>query len=440
MATKTDTQTQAAASSSPLHNRDFRLLWLGGTAVSLGVQFYAVGLIWLVLYLTGSGVQLGLLLTVMAVPRAVSMLFSGALIDRYPPRLILMVSALVNGLLMTVLLVLLGAGWMSMAALLLIAPVSGLVDATFYPANTALVPRLVGKHQLAPANALIQTADTLANIAGPSLGGIIIGEVGRWAGAPEAGLMAGFAINVVLFAFGFAVFLGLSRRTDHVAPPTDDIPAQPAVPLGRAVLDGIRYALGVSAIRVSLMLIALINFAAIGPIVVGGALLVERRFGGDATMYGLISGGFGVGMLVGGALAAVVGQLRRPGLALVYTSFAMAAGLVALAFAPGFWVAFGTCVFIGVFGAFTNVNSVTWIQVKTAPHMQGRVGSLLVFAAVALDPFSNALSGVLAEIDVVLLFCGAAGLIVVGAVSALLNPALREETPPESGGSSLEQR
>ncbi|MCU0474672.1 MAG: hypothetical protein MUC99_00915 [Anaerolineae bacterium] len=150
MTLEADVTPKPAPVASPLRLPDFRWLWLGGVMVSLGVQFYAVGLVWLVLYLTGSGVQLGGLLTVAAVPRAVSMLLSG----------------LVNGALMTVGLALLGAGAMSMAALFVIAPLSGLVDATFYPANSALVPRLVSKPQLANANALIQTADTLANIAG----------------------------------------------------------------------------------------------------------------------------------------------------------------------------------------------------------------------------------------------------------------------------------
>lgn len=427
-----ESHSKAHTPVNPLRIRDFRLLWLGGTAVSLGVQFYAVGLVWLVLYLTGSGVALGGLLTVAAVPRAISMLLSGALIDRYPPRHILIFSSFFNGMLMTVALLLLGAGWMSMAAMFIIAPISGLMDATFYPTNAALVPRLVAPSQLASANALIQTADTLANIFGPSVSGILIGEVARLTGAPISGLLAGFAVNTGLFAFGFITFLSLSRKTDKAAETalTSDNES-----LGKAVLNGIRYAFGQAAVRISLILIALLNFAAIGPIVVGGALLVERRFGGDATMYGIMSGAFGIGMLVGGALVSWMGNLKRPGMALVYTSFALGIGLTALGFAPTFEVAFLICLFIGVFAAFTNINSITWMQMKTIPIMQGRVSSLLVFAAVALDPFSNALSGIIAEFDVTILFCAAGGLVTIGALFALSNPTLREEiTPNITGG------
>jgi MFS family permease len=419
-----------APAINPIRIPDFRLLWVGATAVSLGVQFYAVGVVWLVLYLTGSGLQLGTLLTVAAVPRAISMLLSGALIDRYPPRRILMYSTLFNAAIMAFILLLLGGGGMSMIALFIIAPLNGLIDAVFYPVNSALIPRLVSSAQLARANAMIQTADTLANIAGPTLGGIIIGEIGRMSGSPVTGLMAGFGVNTVLFVVGLLAFLNLSARTDVPAQSGDgdagDPSAQPES-LWKSVLSGIRYALTQTSIRVSLLMIALLNFAAIGPIVVGGALLVERRFGGDATMYGIMSGGFGVGMLVGGVVITAMGQMKRPGIALISTAFALGIGLVILGFAQTFWVAFAVSLGIGVFAAVTNVNAITWMQLKTEPAMQGRIASLLVFAAVALDPFSNGISGVIAEFDLTLLYCAAGALVILGGIVALFNPNLREE-------------
>jgi MFS family permease len=408
---------------SPVRIPDFRLLWLGATAVSLGVQFYSVALVWLVLHLTGSGLQLGTLLTIAAIPRAISMLMSGALIDRYPPRRILAISAFVNAALMSVVLLLLGSGSMSMVALFIIAPLNGLMDAVFYPTNTALIPRLVSKTQLAPANALMQTADTIANIAGPSLSGILIGEVGRLTASPEVGLIAGFAVITGLFFTGMIIFLSLSRRTDSIETSGDTSPSES---LGKAVISGIRYAMHKAPIRISLLMIALLNFSAIGPIVVGGALLVERRFSGDATMYGIMMAAFGVGSLLGAFITTYL-RLKRPGMALVYTAFALAAGLAALGFVPSFWMAFAVCFAIGIFVALTNINAITWLQLKTEMHMQGRIASLVVFAAVALDPFSNAISGALGEIDLPLLFCAAALLVGLGGLAALRNPALREE-------------
>jgi MFS family permease len=410
----TTNTVQATPVISPLRIPDFRLLWLGMTSISLAVQFYAVALVWLVLELTGSGVALGALLTTAAIPRAISMLLTGALIDRYPPRRIMIISAFFNGLLMSFIALLLGGGWMSMAALFIIAPLTGLMDAVFYPSTTALVPRLVAREQLAPANAMMQTADTVANVVGPALGGIIIGQIG---------LLAGFGLNAALFFIGLLIICNLSRATDRHTAASDEAQQEP---FAKAVVSGIRYALGKAPIRISLLMVAMLNFAAIGPIVVGGALLVERRFEADATLYGILMGAFGMGSIVGSLVIGTLGAVKRPGLILVYTTFVLAAGLVGLGFAPSFWVAFAICFVIGIFGAITNVNAVTWLQMKTDAHMQGRVASLLVFSAVALDPFSNAIAGALAEVDLTLLFAAAGALLAVGGVAALFSSTLRE--------------
>ncbi|MDX2139008.1 MAG: MFS transporter [Chloroflexota bacterium] len=415
MTTNTRFETQATPVVSPLRIPDFRLLWLSMTSISLAVQFYAVALVWLVLELTGSGVALGALLTTAAIPRAISMLLTGALIDRYPPRRIMIISALFNGLLMSIIALLLGGGWMSLTAMFIIAPLTGLMDAVFYPSTTALVPRLVAREQLAPANAMMQTADTVANIIGPALGGIIIGQVG---------LLPGFVLNAALFFIGFLIICNLSRATDRHSTGESEAEQEP---FAKAVVSGIRYALGKAPIRISLLMVAMLNFAAIGPIVVGGALLVERRFEADATMYGVMMGAFGVGSIAGGLIVSALGSVKRPGLMLVYTIFVLAAGLIGLGFASSFWVAFAICFVIGIFGAITNVNAVTWLQMKADAHMQGRVASLLVFSAVALDPFSNGIAGALAEIDLTLLFVAAGVLLAVGGVVALFNNTLREE-------------
>src|SRR3954468_2519924 len=96
MTVGTDTITAAAAretraaARSPLRTRHFRNLWLGSTVSLIGDQFYLVALPWLVLELTGSGLAVGTMLMVAAVPRAVLMLMGGALSDRFAPRRILL--------------------------------------------------------------------------------------------------------------------------------------------------------------------------------------------------------------------------------------------------------------------------------------------------------------------------------------------------------------
>ncbi|MGZ5200616.1 MAG: hypothetical protein ACXWC4_12660 [Telluria sp.] len=79
-----------------LQDRSFRWL-LGGGAISvLGDQFTMIALPWLVLQMTGNALTLGLVIALMSVPRAVLILFGGALADRYSPKQVLMLTKYAN--------------------------------------------------------------------------------------------------------------------------------------------------------------------------------------------------------------------------------------------------------------------------------------------------------------------------------------------------------
>lgn len=74
--------------------RDPNFAWLmsGGVISALGDQFTLIALPWLVLKLTGDPLALGLVIALMGIPRALLILFGGALVDRYSPKRVLMLT------------------------------------------------------------------------------------------------------------------------------------------------------------------------------------------------------------------------------------------------------------------------------------------------------------------------------------------------------------
>ncbi|MGZ6299956.1 MAG: MFS transporter, partial [Candidatus Limnocylindria bacterium] len=82
----------------PLRIRDFRLMFTGETISVLGDHFHFVALAWLTLQLTGSGLALGTVLMVAAIPRAIFMLLGGALSDRFSPRSLMLYSNAIRAL------------------------------------------------------------------------------------------------------------------------------------------------------------------------------------------------------------------------------------------------------------------------------------------------------------------------------------------------------
>jgi len=268
-------------SSRPVQllHRDFCLLWTGQTSIALATQFYAIALVWLVLQTTGSGVTLGAVLTASAVPRAAAMLVSGVLIDRAPARLVSLSAAVLSTL------ALVGAGGFLFAKALalwqvmLLAVSLGLADAFLYPSALALTAKLVRPALLTRANAFMQGADSLANVLGPAAAGLLIGQVG---------LAPALLVNAALFLIGGGLIASIRHE-----PST--LPSTGTSHYGREVLAGFRYVWSRPEVRVSLLFIALLNFAVLGPVLVGGAVLVETRFGGGADLFGLLSSTLGVG-------------------------------------------------------------------------------------------------------------------------------------------------
>lgn len=67
----------------------------------------------------------------------------------------------------------------------------------------------------------------------------------------------------------------------------------------------------------------------------------------------------------------------------------------------------------------------TWLQEQTEMHMQGRVMSLIAFASIALDPFSQAISGFLIDVSLSFLFVAAGVLMLCTGIFALTSPGVR---------------
>ena len=187
-----------------LSRRDFRLLWLGEGVSLIGDQFAFIALPWLVLQLTGDAFAMGAVLAVAGVPRALFMLFGGALTDRFSPRRVMLVTNLARMLFVAVLAaIILGGRMRAVDDLCLRALLFGLADAFFYPAASAIVPDILPREQLQIGNSITQGTAQLSVFLGPVLAGLVIALFGGRAatgGAPDLrGVGLAFAIDALTF-------------------------------------------------------------------------------------------------------------------------------------------------------------------------------------------------------------------------------------------------
>ncbi|WP_306655162.1 hypothetical protein [Massilia scottii] len=94
---------QRSARAALLREPNFRWTIGGAVITSLGDQFTLIALPWLVLVTTGDPLKMGLVIAMMSVPRAIFILLGGALVDRYSPRSVLMITRFVNAALLALL-------------------------------------------------------------------------------------------------------------------------------------------------------------------------------------------------------------------------------------------------------------------------------------------------------------------------------------------------
>jgi MFS family permease len=169
----------------------------------------------------------------------------------------------------------------SFGVIVALTALTTVLQTSYAPARTAMVPNLVEPDELIQANALLGTATNLYVAIGPLVGGLLFAVVG-----PAAGIL----VNA-------ATFLGSAALTLRV-PPTRPPVGTEHEPLLDSVRTGARFVWGDKLLRtVTVSLFLLLSFIAVDNVAL--VFLVRETLGGSAFAYGLIEAAFGVGMVTG---------------------------------------------------------------------------------------------------------------------------------------------
>ena len=279
-------------------HRDFRLLFIGRGVSFLGSMVTYVALPYQAFRITHSSLAVGLLALVELGPLLTMALVGGALADARDRRRMVQLSELglalvsiglmVNALLPHPRLVVLYAAALVMASL----------DGIQRPSLEGLLPRIVERHELTAAGALMSLRSTVGMVVGPALGGVLIAT---------AGLSTTYLLDVITFA----VSLVALRRMRAVPPPPDA--ERPSV---RSVLEGWRYARGRQDLLGTYLVDMVAMFFAM-PMALFPA--IAERFGG-ASVLGLLYAAPAVGSMVATATSGWANHVHRHGVAITVSA------------------------------------------------------------------------------------------------------------------------
>lgn len=395
---------------TPLKIADFRWLAAGYGASLIGSMFYFIALTWLTLQITGSGLVLGSVLAASAIPRALFMVFGGAVADRFSPKAILIFSSAGNAVITAVLALSVFAGAAQVWHLFAVAMLLGIVDPVAYPAANVLIPRIVDADRLNTANSVFSLMTYATTVIGPGLSGLVIGYFGI--GPALAASVAAACLSVAAF-----------RRIGPGAPAEGGGTARGCRDFLTEIRDGFAYSWENRSIRVVIALLAAINLTLIGPVVVGGSILADTHFDG-ARSFGLIISSWGLGGLIG-AIAAGMSQVRRAGIALIGASAVMGVGILTFGFLPPIAVVLLVNFVMGLSNGWIEVIITTWLQIQSGEGMRGRIMGITAVAAIGLEPVSYALTGVLAGAGLAVVFFAAGAALLTATAATAGSRALR---------------
>jgi MFS family permease len=412
----------------PLVEPNFRRLWIGQTTSAVGDALSGVALVFAVLAISDSAADLGFVMAAFMVPRVLFLLVGGVWADRVPRRLLMVGSDVTRAVVQAglALAILTGSGelWVFMAGAL----VSGAASAFFGPAIIGLIPQTISPSRLQSGNALLNLSQSTAHMAGPIVAGVLVAVVG-------AGWI--FAIDAASFAIS-AIFL--LRLVIPAAPPAEHKSFLGDLADGWREVARRRWLVG------SLAAFAFGNLA-FAAFFVLGPLVVERDLGG-APAWGLLMSAFGLGGLVGGAIA-LRWKPDRPLVATFTTLLLAPAALLLLAQTPPLAVLGVGIVLLAVAIAICNTLWHTTLQQQVPEESISRVSSYDWMVSLLIFPAGAALAGPLADAfgtDVALfVFAALAGVplaLVLGMSSVRdvrrLDAAPRKDAPAGEGEAAPE--
>ncbi len=336
------------------HNRNFLILWSGQLVSTFGDNIFTTGLLWYVLVLTHSSLDLTLASLAQSLPALIG-LAAGVFVDRWRKRLTMIVSDALRALILVGLFAVSLAPRPSVDALLLLIAVLAGVGAFFRPAQLALLPRIVSKDQLTEASGVNQSGSYVARLAGTLSGGAILAFVG----APLV-----FLANALSFV-GSIISLVFIRVTEERRPPAERH-------LWREWRAGFRVIHDSSLIlRINASSI-FANFA-LSALAIVITAWVRQRLHGNAFDLAVVNAAELVGVIMSGVTIKWV----RTGLTLanilVLGDLVAALAIAGIAAVPTvMWTA--VCLFAGAFSIGTVNVALTTLMLHTVPEdVRGRV-------------------------------------------------------------------
>lgn len=394
----------------------FSALWAGQLISLFGDRVHQIALGVMVFVTTGSPLATAFVFLSAALPNLFLSPFAGTFVDRWDNKEVLVVSDILRAA--VILLIPVAA----VTNILLVYPLSFMVTAIsvfFRPARVAILPRIVEDDELITANAALWLGETIADVIGYALAGLLV------AGLASA-LPLAFWLDSATYLASAVLLATLVVRPAETAEPDVEEGAGFFGEM-RAGWEFLRH----ESVLLANTLQATVAQFTLGILIALTVIYASQVFAnepvGTTAVWGFIETSIGFGNLVGGFLIGLIGARLAKGRMIIvgYATWGLMVFLFAitdhLALALG--MSFGQ----GVANMVFVIPSQTLFQQRTPAELMGRVVGFrfsLVFGSMAV---AMGVGGLLAQVVPVTTVIATFGLITMFAgLAGLLVPAVRD--------------
>jgi predicted MFS family arabinose efflux permease len=338
-------------------HRDFRLMWLGACASTIGTFVQQFAQSWLVYDLTKNPFYLGLDLFLGQLPIILFSLVGGVFADRLDRTRMLLGSQYIQMICAFVLAALFFTHSVRIWQILSLSFIVGLGQSFGGPAYSALLPTLVPAEDLSNAIAMNSIQFNLARVLGPAVGGLAYATVGAtWC----------FTLNGISYLAVIASLAMIQVRF---------VPQKSKQPILKSMKEGLRFIRereGLPALVFLAFFTTALGFSLTGFLPV----IVQIVFHQGAQTYQLLLVCSGAGSVVGGLIVAASEKLKEQGFVVLCTLIGLGASIAG--FALSRWLPL-SCLLIFISGVAIMASAslmLSLVQLIVPDQMRGRVMSV----------------------------------------------------------------
>lgn len=354
-------------------HRNFRLIFASNLISNIGGWAQRIAQDWLVLELTHSGRDLGLVTGFQFLPSLIFSMYAGSLADRMSKRKLLLITNAGAGLTSLILGLLVVTHHVRIWHVFALAFLLGTFGSLDAPVRQAFTSEMVGKSDLANAVSLNSANFNAGRLIGPGVSGLLIAAFHT---GPS------FLLNAASYLFVIWSLIAV-READLFI---EEAPKSTAK--AKQALHYVRARPDILAVMITVFFTGTfgLNFQ------IYNALMATQIFHKGAATYGFLGTIIAIGSLSAAIISARL-DIRRDVRFILRFAVAFGVGLTAIAFAPRYLIYALALPIVGMLALTMMISANSYVQGHTDPAIRGRVMGLYLMVFMGGTPFGSPLIG-----------------------------------------------